>query len=482
VAITALKNADWAITWDEASKCHVYRRNVDIVFDGNTLTHVGPGYRGAADTSVDARRRMVMPGLINLHSHPGHEPAYRGIREEHGVRSMYMTGLFERSQAYAAADRETRAASSAFAYCELLRSGVTSVVDIGPFWEGWADLVAQSGLRGFLAPGFASARWKLENDYELKYDWDEESGRQRFEAALKFIDGLARHPSGRLSGVIAPMQIDTCSADLLRDGFAAAAERKLPMTMHIAQGVSEVLEMIRRHGMTPVQWAAETGILAPGTILGHAIFIDTHSWVRWWTDRDLALMADSGCTVAHCPTPFARYGHMLESFGAYLRAGVNMGIGTDTTPHNMLEEMRKASSLARIAARDIHSVSTADFLHAATAGGARALLRDDLGRLAPGSKADLVVVDLDCVDMQPARDPLRSLIFHAADRAVRDVYVDGRQVVAQGRVLTIDQAQAAARLGEAQRRMMAAVPQRDFRKRSAEEITPLSLRIDDASS
>jgi cytosine/adenosine deaminase-related metal-dependent hydrolase len=478
VAITALRNADWAITWDEASRCHVYRRDIDIVFDGNTLTHVGPAYRGAAETSVDCRRRMVMPGLINIHSHPGHEPAYRGIREEHGVRGMYMTGLFERSQAYAATDRETRAASAAFAYCELLRSGVTSIVDIGPAWEGWADLVAESGLRGFLAPGFASARWKLENDYELKYEWDETGGRQRFEGALKLVDGLSGHPSGRLSGMVAPMQIDTCSADLLRDAFAAAAERGLPLTVHIAQGVSEVLEMIRRHGLTPIQWAAQLGILGPGTILGHAIFIDSHSWVRWWTQKDLALMAEHGCTVAHCPTPFARYGHMLESFGAYLRAGVNMGIGTDTTPHNMLEEMRRASSLARIAARDIHSVSTADFLNAATTGGAAALLRRDLGRLAPGMKADLVVVDLDCVDMQPARDPLRSLVFHAADRAVRDVYVDGRLVLAQGRVLTLDQAAAAERLGEAQRRMMAAVPQRDFRKRSADEITPLSLRLD----
>lgn len=477
MTITAIRNADWAIAWDEAAHCHVYRRDVDIVFDGNTLTHVGPDYRGAVDAMVDGRRRLVMPGLVDIHSHPGHEPAYRGIREEHGVRSMYMTGLFERSQAYAAADAETRAASAAFAYCELLKSGVTSVVDIGPAWEGWTDLAAQSGLRAFLAPGFASARWKLQNDYDLKYNWNEKSGRQRFEAALRFIDDLAHHASGRLSGIVAPMQIDTCAADLLRDSFAAATERKLPFTIHIAQGVSEVLEMIRRHGLTPVQWAAELGILGPGTILGHAIFIDTHSWVRWWTNKDLALIAQHGCTVAHCPTTFARYGHMLESFGAYLKAGVNMGLGTDTTPHNMLEEMREASSLARIAARDIHSVSTADFLHAATAGGAKALMRDDFGCLAPGKKADLVVVDLDCVDMQPARDPLRSLVFHAADRAVRDVYVDGRQVLARGRVLTLDQARAAERLGEAQRRMMDAVPQRDFRGRSAEDITPLSLRI-----
>lgn len=477
MTVTVIKNVDWAIAWDEGAKSHVYQRGIDVAFEGDTLTHVGSGYAGRADKTIDGRDRMVMPGLIDIHSHPAHEPVFRGIREEHGVPNMYMSGLFERSQAYAAADDESRAASAEFAYCELLRSGVTSVVDIGPAWNGWADLVARSGLRAFLAPGYASARWKMENDHDLKYDWDERNGRSSFEASLTLIDRLAQHPSGRLSGIVSPMQIDTCSAELLRDSLAAAKERKLPFTVHIAQGVSEVLEMIRRHGKTPIQWAAEIGILGPSTILGHAIFLDTHSWVRWWTKKDLALIADHGCTVAHCPTPFARYGHMLESFGDYLRAGVNMGMGTDTTPHNMLEEMRQASTLARIAARDIHSVSTADFLHAATVGGAHALMRDDLGRLAAGKKADLVSVDLKCVDMMPARDPLRSLVYHAAERAVRDVYVDGRQVVAEGRVLTLDQANAAERLTESQARMMAGVRQRDYRGRSAEEMTPLSLRI-----
>ena len=315
---------------------------------------------------IDGSKRMVMPGLVNLHSHPEHEPAYRGVREEHGLPNMYMSGLFERSQAFYATDDAFRAASAEFAYCELLKSGVTTLIDISPAWDGWSELLAKSGLRAFLAPGYASGRWKLENDFELKYSWDEQAGKERFEAALKLIDAAVGHPCGRLSGVVSPMQIDTCTAELLRASRAAAQDRKLPFTVHIAQGVSEVMEMIRRHGKTPIQWAAETGLLGPTTILGHAIFLDSHSWVRWWTKSDLKLIADNGCTVAHCPTPFVRYGQILENFGDYLRAGVNMGIGTDTTPHNMLEEMRKAAILARVAARDINTVSTADMLHAAT--------------------------------------------------------------------------------------------------------------------
>ena len=477
MATTVIKNADWAIAWQAQPGRHVYMRGVDVVFDGSTITHVGKDYAGPAGTIVDGRKRMVMPGLVNLHSHPEHEPAYRGVREEHGLPNMYMSGLFERSQAFYATDDEFRAASAEFAYCELLKSGVTSLIDISPAWEGWAELLAKSGLRGFLAPGYASARWKLENDFELKYTWDKQAGRTRFDAALKVVDAAIKHPSDRLSGVVSPMQIDTCTADLLRDSRAAAQERNIPFTVHIAQGVSEVMEMIRRHGKTPIHWAADTGLLGPTTILGHAIFLDNHSWVRWWTKTDLKAIADNGCTVAHCPTPFVRYGQIMENFGDYLRAGVNMGIGTDTTPHDMLEEMRKAAILARVAARDINTVTTADMLHAATVGGANAVLRQDIGRLAPGMKADIVVVDLECSDMIPARDPLRSLVYHAAERAVRDVYVDGRQVVANFKVLTLNQAEAGERLKEAQVRMLAAVRQRDYKSRSADDIVPLSLPL-----
>ena len=476
---TVIRNADWVIAWDEDSGHHTYRRNTDIAFADNTITFVGRNYPGAVDRVIDGKDRLVLPGLIDIHAHPEHEPLYRGVREEHGLRNMYMTGLFERSQAFTAPDNEARAASAEFAYCELLLSGVTSLVDISPAWDGWIDLFASSGMRGFLAPGYASARWLLANDFELRFAWDDERGREGFKTALALIDQAVRHPSGRLSGVVSPMQIENCTAELLRDSRDAARERGVPLTVHIAQSVLEVQEMIRRHGKTPVQWAHDIGILGPDTILGHALFLDSHSWVRWWTKTDLRLIADAGSSVAHCPTPFARYGQVMENFGDYLRAGVNMGLGTDTTPHNLVEEMRKAAILARIAARDVAAVTTADLLHAATVGGAKALMREDLGRIAVDKKADLVVVDLTVAQMIPARDPLRSFVYHAADRAVRDVFVDGRQVVAEGKVVTLDQAAASERLVQAQRRMLAAAPQRDYRGRTAAEIVPLSLPLAD---
>ena len=167
----------------------------------------------------------------------------------------------------------------------------------------------------------------------------------------------------------------------------------------------------------------------------------------------------------------------MQDLGKYLRAGVNIGIGTDCSPHNLIEEMRTAAILARVSAQDINTIQTADLFHAATIGGAKALKRDDIGRIGVGKKADLTLIDLADVTMMPARDPLRSLVYTAAERAVKHVYVDGKPVVRDRRVLHLDRRDAAGRLAEAQARMISAVPQHDYAGRSADDITPLSLPL-----
>ncbi|HZS33134.1 MAG TPA: amidohydrolase family protein [Methylomirabilota bacterium] len=474
--VTRIRNVDWVVAWDAAAGRHVYLRDADVVLEGNVIRWVGPAYPGPADETVDGRGRLVMPGLVDLHAHPTTEPAFKGIREEHGVPAMYMTGLYERVVAFRL-DEAGRAAAAEVAYSELLASGVTSLVDLSAPFPGWLDLLGRSGLRGFVAPAYASARWQLASDHEVGFHWDEAAGRRGFEAALRLIEEAERHPSGRLTGVVYPAQLDTCSETLLRDSVAAARRLGRPLVTHAAQSVLEFQLMVRRHGTTPIQWASAIGLLGAGTILGHALFVDEHSWLHWWSRRDLDLLAETRTAVAHCPTPFARYGQVLEHLGRYLRRGITVGLGTDVSPHNLLEEMRWAAVLGRIAAGDLTAVTTADVLHAATVGGARALGRDDLGRLLPGCKADLVLVDLTDVSMRPARDPLRSLIYTAAERAVRDVFVDGVRVVADGKVLTLDRAAAAERLAEGQRRMLEAVPRHDHAGRTAEAIAPLCLPL-----
>lgn len=469
-----IKRASWAVIWDAAAGRHKYRRDADIVLADDRVVHAGAAYTGAADEVIDGAKLLAMPGLVNIHCHPRSQPIYKGIIEELGSPNFYMSGLYDVKAAFRGEERDAPA-SAELCYSELLQGGVTSVVDISSPYDGWIDIVAKSGVRGFLAPSFAQAQWYTDDGHQLKYRWDEAAGRRAFAMAIATMDQAEKHPCGRLSALVAPDTLDTCTVELMKDSIALAREKGRVFTIHCAESAVEFHELTRRFGQTPVQWAHAQGLIGPDTILGHVIFIDQHSWLHWWTRDDLRILAESGATVAHCPTPFARYGQTLENFGKYLRSGVRVGMGTDSFPHNLIEEMRLSLTLARVAAEDINAITTSEAFHAATVGGADALRRPDLGRIALGAKADLVLVDLEQMQMRPVRDPLRSLIYTAADRAVRDVFVEGRQVVAGGKVLTLDPTTAAARLEEAQRRCEERAPDKDHLRRSGLEISPLVL-------
>lgn len=477
---TLIRDAGWVVQWDAVASRHVYARGVDLLLDGGRIASMRPHDAAApppaAETVIDGRGFLVMPGLVNAHTHPTHEHGFRGVREDHGVPEQQMTGLYERLLAFKL-DAAGREAAMRLAYAELLCCGVTSVVDLSAPFDGWLDGMRASGLRVWAGPGFASARWALEAPQRMRWDWDLGSGRTAFARAVAVMEEAERDPSGRLSGIVFPAQIDTVDEALFRDAIALAQESNRPFTTHIAQAVVEVREIIDRHGMTPIQWAAQLGLLTPRSILGHAIFVDEHSSVGWHSRRDVALIAEHGAAVAHCPTPFARYGEHLQDFGSYRARGVRMAMGTDCAPHNLIEEMRLAILMARNAARHIDAAETGAVFHAATVGGADALGRPDLGRLAPGMAADLVLASLDHPMMAPTRDPLRSLVFHAADRAIRHVFVAGRHVLRDGKPMGLDLTDAAGTIAESQARMLREAPRHDYRGRDGDAISPRALPL-----
>jgi cytosine/adenosine deaminase-related metal-dependent hydrolase len=168
---------------------------------------------------------------------------------------------------------------------------------------------------------------------------------------------------------------------------------------------------------------------------------------------------------------------MMRSLGGYRAAGVNMALGTDCYPHDMIEEMRIAGLISKVASGHVDLLRTEDVFHTVTLSAARALGRDDLGRLAVNAKADIVLVDLRHPSMRPVRDPLRSLVYSGVAAAVRDVYVNGEQVVRDRKVLTMDEGDVFDRLQAGQNRALERVPQMDWAKRSAEEISPICLPI-----
>ena len=466
-AVTCIRDASWIIAWDVARGEHVYKRDGDVAWADDRLIQVGGHYAGPVTREISGRDRLVMPGLIDIHCHPTQTPIFKGFVEEYGNPRLFFSGRQHFRQSFIQ-DAAAQYASARYGLAEMLAAGTTTIVDLSHAYPGWLDLLSQSGLRVWVGPMFRSARWWTDTGQEIKYDFSPDRGRAAFAEAMSVMEAAERHPSGRFSAMVAPAQVDTCTPELLSDSVRLARDTGRPLFTHAAQSYAEFNGMARLRDMTSVAWLNSLDFLGERTILGHAVFTDEHPWMSWPTRGDIGLLATTGTTVAHCPTVFARDGTLLHHLGAYMDAGVNIAIGTDTHPQNMLEEIRLAETLARVAAGTRHTTSTARLFHAATIGAAKLLGRDDIGRLADGAKADIVLFDLARPEMQPLRDPLRTIVHSAAERAISDIFVDGHQLVSEGRVLTIDWPQAARALAAEQKRIGDGVADLDA-------IAPLSL-------
>ena len=462
---TRIRDAERVLAWDEARGDHCYRSNCDVVFDASGIVSVegaggAPGGGSPSETVVDGTGVLVMPGMISTHAHLNGGSLATGFLEEVLDPRFRHSPMYTRKGPFWNSDVDTPGrdggrwftAAMRHALAELMASGVTTVVDIqgvSEHGEMWCEVLAGSGMRACVAPSFQEAVWRVRDGRVLEHEWDPERGRRGFEQACATLDLVRRHPSGRLDGMVFPAQVDTVGDGLMREAKAEARHRGLVFQTHCAQSVPEFQTMIERTGVTPVRWLADLGVLDASTVLGHAIYLDHHSALAWHGREDLAILAEHRVSVAHCPITFSRWGTAMEDFARYRDAGVRLAMGNDTGPHNMLEEIRCAFTLGRIRSHAPATLSMSDVFRAATTGGAQALGRDDIGRITPGARADLVLVDLTHPAMRPGVDPLRSLVFTAADRAVRDVYVDGRLVYAGRRPTGFDAPAASAELTEA---------------------------------
>jgi cytosine/adenosine deaminase-related metal-dependent hydrolase len=474
--ITVIRDVDTIVAYDAANDRHVYRHGGDVAFGATGLLCVGDRFEGQATTEISGKARMVMPGLINIHCHSHDEPLAKGIFEDVGTAALWGQAMYEFSNVLDGGE-DARAACLTVMLGDLMRSGATTILDIAGAHDIWLDIAAKSGARAYLAPGFRQADWVVHDSHRLDFEWNDAAGRDAFVRALEFVDRARAHPSGRLDGVVSPSQVETCRPDLLADAAEAARKRGMKITVHAAQTMAEHEELLRRTGLTAVQYLDRLGVLGSDVILGHCIFADHHSWTRQRTRDDLATLAKRGTTVAHCPVTFARSGMALETLGAYRRAGVNVAIGTDSYPFNMLEEMRQALICSRLGGKSVFDINTADIFDAATLAGAKALGRSDIGRLSVGAKADLVVIDLDTPTMRPVYDPLRSLLHCAAERAVERVYVDGQLTVDGGKPTQLDYDGAVREIQALQDWACSRAGSYDPRGRSIGELAPKSLPV-----
>lgn len=486
---TAIRGG-WVVAYDEETDSHYLLRDGVVVVENDTIAYVGTEYDSAVDREIDARGKLVSPGFVNTHVHAGIE-GMTGLQDlaiEGGLPWIGAARDVVAQPLPIYLSEEQIRTHMEFGIIHLLKSGCTTIVDVigssSPWWlgntpddvEAFADAAGRLGARVYSTPGYRSLRASHEPDGRRAYVQLEDDGFGDLERAVEFIERWDGRYNGRIRGMLYPHAVDNTSPALLRATREAADNLGVGIQIHAAQNTGEVEFTLERFGRTPVELLADTGVLGPDTILGHCIYVNTHSAISRPGD-DLGLIAESGTSVSHSPLKFLYGGALMESFQRYLDRGVNMTIGTDVYPSDVQLEMRVASLVGKLVERDGTKIRTADLYNAATLGGARALRRDDIGRLSVGARADLIIVDLNNVDVGPVYDPIRALVHYCTARDIETVMVDGAILVDGHQMVGVDEERLMAEawpIYEILRRELAA---RNWNRPALDEMFPPALPV-----
>src|SRR5215470_13952111 len=445
----------WVVAHNGQS--HEVHERGSVVIEDDKIAHAGGPYRGAVDTTISARGKLVSPGFINTHVHTaggGGDYLLLDMAKNDYRTANYMSFAAPLKGKITPPPADAVAALRAFTFLHALKNGTTTVIDVGGLrgdWEGYARLVDDLGVRVYASPPFRDRDTYMDAKGRLTYEEDTAVGQARLHEAVDFVrkyDGTAQ---GRLRGMLNAAQVETCSEPLLRAGKDAARELRVPIHTHAGGNLVEFQRIIEEHRKTPVQFLADIGFLDERTLLGHAVFTTAHDWSRYPFGDDLRVLAQTGATVGHCPYKYGKMAMTLHSFQRCVDAGVTVAIGTDTFPMDMLGELRWASILSKTTDANYQSGQHRDVFNAATLGGCRFIDRSDLGRLAPGAKADLLLITLDQLGTLVYADPIKALIDAGTARDVHTVIVDGKTLVENGRLTRVDEDAVYAKAAEATR-------------------------------
>lgn len=474
-----LLQGGWVVGFDGRS--HQLFRDGTVVYEDDHILHVGPAFDGQVDRTVDAEGMLIMPGLINSHLHLGTNAPHTFFLDE--TKADYFGANF---YAYAVPRRgapDARGSSrpeveQLYGLWAAIRGGATTVLDIGS--RNAADLarvVGEIGARAYIGPAFKSYSYAFDEGGQICWDPDPASGEAGLARAVAFAREHDGTCGGRVRCMLYPAQLDTCSVDLLKATRRAANENGLRISIHAAMNMVEFQRMVREHGQTPLQLLSGIGFLGPDVLLGHCVFHAHHSWAHYPYVDDLRLLADSGASVAHAPYKYAKMGIKLESLERYRQAGINVALGTDTFPQDLIAEMRLAGLMCRFAEGNFRVGKARDVFDAATLGGARALGRDDLGRLAPGAQADIVLVDLRGLHFGAVHDPIKSLVECGSASDIDTVIVAGRTLIEGKRSLAVDEERLMRQVQESGERVWAGLPAWHWRGASVDEVAPMSYPL-----
>ena len=462
---------------------HEIMKNAVVVFDGNRIEFVGKDYSEPVDKTIDAKGCLVSPGFIDTHFHSGINASDYLLNDSSKTdffASNYLAhGAPTREGAHAAHLKDVDVGQR-FSLIHVLKSGVTTTFDVGgPSGdaERYVDMIDQVGIRCATGPSYKNVNFFHDREGRLEYDWDDERGSKGLKAAVEFATKFNGACDGRMITMLFPGHVDSCTPALLRDTQKAAKEIGVRVQIHATINLFEFHTVMRRERCTPIELLKKIGFLNPEVSLSHCIFVSGHSWLSYPHSDDLKIIADSGVSVAYSPLKYLKLGIVMESFDNYLKAGINMGIGTDTFPKDILSDMRYAALASRVADKSFLSGHPRDVFNAVTVGGAKMLGREDLGRIQKGAKADIVIINFRDVAFGAVRDPIRSLMETAVSRDVRTVIVDGETLVNNGKYLRLHEQELLDKVQAKAEQIWDSVAKWHWTGKGIDEVVPPSFKI-----
>jgi 5-methylthioadenosine/S-adenosylhomocysteine deaminase len=402
-----------------------------VAVRGDRIIAMG-GAEELAGRYPDARRLheehgLIMPGLVNTHTHAA-MACFRGLADDLPLMTWLEDHIFP---AEARLSPDIVFHSTLLSLAEMIKSGTTSFCDMYLFAGEVARAAHQSGMRAWIG--------------EVLYDFPSPNYGELDNGFAYMADLFRQYQDHPLITITAdPHGVYTCSPDLLLRLGAMATEHNCPYVIHLSENAAEVALCRERYGCTPVEHLERLGLLNPRTLAVHCVVLD---------ESEIGILAAHGVKVAHCPESNMKLASGPAPVAGLLRAGVTLGLGTDGSASNndvdMFGEMNSAAKLHKLITMNPTVMDAETTLHMATLGGASCLQADsEIGSLAVGKKADIIVLDLNQPHLTPLYHIPSHLVYAARGADVIHSIINGRLVMRHRQLLTLDEGAILTRMEE----------------------------------
>ena len=406
-----LSNADHALVCDPHG---ALMADVSIAVTEGRIVAVAPSGElertVRARETVDLRGHLLMPGLVNLHTHLP-MTLLRGIAEDVDLQGFLRLVWAEEARVM---DREGTAIGARLGALEALLSGTTTALDMYFHPDAAHAACVEVGLRHVIGPVF----FGFPGPDNLSWD-------QRMALLAEWPEILAETGGPHVPLVLMPHAPFTVGPDLLAELASWARQNHYRVHTHASENLAENDETLESFGARPIELLESSGLLALAPVVAHAVQL---------SDSDRALMAQRHAFVAHCPGSNLKLASGVADIVGYRQQGIGVGLGTDgcssSNDLDMFPVMRQTANLARVARQDPAAISSREVVLAATLEGARALgLAERIGSLEVGKEADMIAIDLRAPHLTPLHDPYTAVVYSAGRGDVRHVWVAGEQVI-----------------------------------------------------